>query len=382
MREVIRLPAFFYLWQVKCFSIGCALLLSLFQVAKADSLDIKIGQMLLVGMQGHTYSEQLPILPAVQKGLVGGILFFEYNLSPAETRERLTTLTAQLQSKALQGEAHLPLLLAIDQEGGQVNRMKPKYGFPAMPSAKTLGEATHDSVLTQAAQTMAATLSSCGINLNFAPVADLHNPVCPVLGNRQRCFSAQADRVTYCDSVMIAIHESLHILTAMKHFPGHGNSRTDSHLGLTDITTYWKPDELIPYQRLIAANKIPIIMSGHLVHKKLDEKGLPATLSKKILGDKLRGELGFKGVIVSDDMQMHAISSMYPLDESLYLGIEAGIDLFIFSNNIPGANAYSPENVHAAIRRLVDQGRITPQRIQESYERVVALKRNVKIPNE
>lgn len=344
----------------------------------ADSLDIKIGQMLLVGMQGHTYNEQLSILPAIQKGLVGGILFFEYNLSPVETRERLTNLSTQLQNKSVQGNAHLPLLLAIDQEGGQVNRMKPKYGFPAMPSAKVLGEAKHDSIIVNAAQTMAATLSACGINLNFAPVADVHNDLCPVLGNRQRCFSKQAERVTYCDSILMEIHNSLNILTAMKHFPGHGNSRSDSHLGLTDITPYWKPDELIPYERLIAANKVPIIMSGHLVHKKLDEQGLPATLSKKILNDKLRGELQFKGVIVSDDMQMHAISSLYTLEESLYLGLTAGIDVFIFSNNIPGATAYAPENVHATIRRLVEAGRITPERINESYQRIVALKRGIK----
>jgi beta-N-acetylhexosaminidase len=345
----------------------------------ADSLDIKIGQMLLVGMQGHTYNEQLSILPAIQKGLVGGILFFEYNLSPVETRERLTNLSTQLQNKSVQGNAHLPLLLAIDQEGGQVNRMKPKYGFPAMPSAKVLGEAKHDSIIVNAAQTMAATLSACGINLNFAPVADVHNDLCPVLGNRQRCFSKQAERVTYCDSILMEIHNSLNILTAMKHFPGHGNSRSDSHLGLTDITPYWNPNELIPYERLIAANKVPIIMSGHLVHKKLDDQGLPATLSKKILNDKLRGELQFKGVIVSDDMQMHAISSLYTLEESLYLGLTAGIDVFIFSNNIPGATAYAPENVHATIRRLVEAGRITPERINESYQRIVALKRGIKI---
>jgi beta-N-acetylhexosaminidase len=210
-------------------------------------------------------------------------------------------------------------------------------------------------------------------------VADVHNDLCPVLGNRQRCFSKQAERVTYCDSILMEIHNSLNILTAMKHFPGHGNSRSDSHLGLTDITPYWNPNELIPYERLIAANKVPIIMSGHLVHKKLDEQGLPATLSKKILNDKLRGELQFKGVIVSDDMQMHAISSLYTLEESLYLGLNAGIDVFIFSNNIPGATVYAPENVHATIRRLVEAGRITPERINESYQRIVALKRGIKI---
>ncbi|MGI9192150.1 MAG: glycoside hydrolase family 3 protein [Chitinophagaceae bacterium] len=364
---------------MKKFWILFVLVLGFVRPAFSDSLDIKIGQMLLVGMQGHTYHEQLSILPAIQKGLVGGILFFEYNLSPAETRERLTNLTTQLQNKSLLGEAHLPLFLAIDQEGGQVNRMKPKYGFPAMPSAKVLGEATHDSIIVQAAQTMAATLSACGINLNFAPVADVHNDLCPVLGNRQRCFSKQAERVTYCDSILMEIHNSLNILTAMKHFPGHGNSRSDSHLGLTDITLYWKPNELIPYERLIAANKVSMIMSGHLVHKKLDEQGLPATLSKKILSDKLRGELQFKGVIVSDDMQMHAISSLYTLEESLYLGLTAGIDVFIFSNNIPGATAYAPENVHATIRRLVEAGRISPERINESYQRIVALKRGIKI---
>jgi beta-N-acetylhexosaminidase len=119
-----------------------------------------------------------------------------------------------------------------------------------------------------------------------------------------------------------------------------------------------------------------MIMTAHIVNKKLDTSGLPATLSYKVITELLREEMGYKGVVISDDMQMHAISSHYGLEESLRKGVLAGIDMFIFSNNIQGATEYTPTNVHATIRRLVDQGIILQQRIDDSFKRIMALKKS------
>ncbi len=337
----------------------------------ADSLDIKIGQMLMVGMPGNKVQPNSPIAQYIKTGIVGGILLFEFNLNPNNTKNELQKLTNNLQDLA-----PIPLLIAIDQEGGQVNRLKTKYGFPAMPSAKKVADSNSHAYAYQVAETIANTLAECGINLNFAPVADLHNPFCPVLGNRNRCFSDDPHTVATYDSIYIEAHRAAGIKTSLKHFPGHGNSRSDSHLGLTDVSKYWKKNELIPYQKLIQAGMVNMIMSAHIVNKNMDKSGLPATLSPHVIQKILREELGYNGVVISDDMQMHAISSHYSLSESLRMGILAGIDMFIFSNNIFGASDYSPDKLHAAIRKLVENGSITEQRINESYTRIMQLKKS------
>lgn len=353
------------------FFLSCALLLFLLTGAesRADSLDLKIGQMLMVGMSGTSVSPQSPILDDIRQGKVGGILLFEYNIAPGNSREKLLALT-----NALQDASTVPLFIAIDQEGGKVNRLKTKYGFLPVPSARAVADSNDFEYAARVAADLTGELQTCGINLNFAPVADLHDAICPVLGKLGRCFSPDPNLVTTYDSLYIEKHRERGILPVMKHFPGHGSSRSDSHLGLVDVSRTWREEELIPYRRLIGEGMVSMVMSAHIINRQLDSSGMPATLSPRIINGLLRDSLGFGGVIVSDDMQMHAISSRYSLEESLKRGIEAGIDLFIFSNNIRGASKYAPSNLHAAIRRLVKRGEISEKRIDESYRRLLALK--------
>ena len=221
---------------------------------------------------------------------------------------------------------------------------------------------------------IASTCSSLGINVNYAPVMDLHNSSCPVLGARERCFSSDPREVAKYGKVYIDAHRAEKVLTVLKHFPGHGNSRSDSHLGIADVSKYWNSDELIPYEKLMALNKIDAIMTAHIINTQLDPSKLPATLSEKIITDKLRVEMGYDGVIITDDMQMGAISKYFGFKESIKKAILAGVDILMFSNNIPGANQYSAKNVHATIKKMVLAGAIPVSRIDESYARIMKMK--------
>ena len=344
---------------------------AIFCFAQVDSLDIKIGQMIMVGMSGKSANKNSAIIKDIKKGIVGGVLLFEYNINPNNSQENLLELTNDLQKAA-----QIPLLISIDQEGGQVNRLKMKYGFPSMPSAQVVGQ-KNDSVNTrQVGNTIATSLSKCGINLNFAPVVDILNPDCPVLGKRNRCYSSDVKIIAQCAEIIIDEHKKLHIKTALKHFPGHGSSTTDSHLGLVDVSKTWYVEELFPYKYLIDNGNVDMIMTAHIINKKLDKSGMPATLSKKIINDLLRKQLHYNGIVVSDDMQMHAISKFYGLEQSLKLSINAGVDIVIFGNNIEGAKDYTPENIHATLKKLVLEGEIPMSRINESYNRIMALKKS------
>jgi beta-N-acetylhexosaminidase len=179
-----------------------------------------------------------------------------------------------------------------------------------------------------------------------------------------------------CAEIMIEEHKKLNIKTALKHFPGHGSSTTDSHLGLVDVSKTWSVEELFPYKYLIDTGKVDMIMTAHIINKKLDDSGLPATLSKKIVTGLLRKQFHYDGIVISDDMQMHAISKYYGLAQSLKLSINAGVDIVIFSNNIEGSKDYTPENIHATFKKLVLDGEIPLSRINESFNRIMALKKS------
>lgn len=335
----------------------------------ADSLDIKIGQMIMIGMNGYAVKESSPIVQAIKKNQVGGVLLFELNLNPVNTQKTLAKLTADLQAAA-----RIPLLISIDQEGGKVNRLKTKYGFKEMPSAKSIGLKNDDQYTVQTGVNTADALQACGITINFAPVVDVDNPDCPVLGKLQRCYSANVQDIAHIAALIMDAHFEKDIRTAIKHFPGHGNSRTDSHKGLADVSKYWTKEELQPFKILIDEGKVDAIMTAHIINRQLDESGLPATLSEKMVTNLLRKQLGYDGVVISDDMQMHAISSFYGFDESIKRAINAGVDILIFSNNIDKATLYSAANIHSSIRKMVLRGDIKKERIDESYRRIMALK--------
>ena len=161
----------------------------------------------------------------------------------------------------------------------------------------------------------------------------------------------------------------------MKHFPGHGSSRDDSHLGLPDVTLQWNPGELEPFRRLIQEQLPDLVMTAHLFNSNWDRE-YPATLSREVVNTMLREDLGFGGVIISDDMQMEAIVENYTLEKGIQRAVEAGIDILLFANN----SSYDPEIASRAfniLRDLVNRGALSPDRIQESYLRILKLKENL-----
>lgn len=332
-----------------------------------DSLDIKIGQMILIGFPGAKVDEK--VLEEIRQGKVGSIIIFEKNIPAKNSYAELKKITWTYQHAA-----PTPLFIAIDQEGGRVNRLKEKYGFPRSVSATKLGRVKLDSVQFYA-ETTAATLAGLGINVNFAPVVDLSsNPTNPIIAKPERAFSAQADSVALFAREVIRQHRKLGVVSVLKHFPGHGSSKDDTHLGIADVTTTWNEKELYPYKTLIDSGEVDAIMTAHIVNKKLDATGNPGTLSKKVIDSLLRKQFHYNGVVFSDDMQMHAITKHYGLEEAIKLSINAGVDILTFSNNISGSQERTVDKVHEIIKKFVMNGTISEERINQSYNRIMALK--------
>jgi beta-N-acetylhexosaminidase len=204
-------------------------------------------------------------------------------------------------------------------------------------------------------------------------VVDLcSNPDNPVIARLERCFSAQPAQVTRHAQQFIQAHQDQGVISVIKHFPGHGSSQKDSHLGFVDVSTSWKPAELTPYIALIAAGKAEAIMTAHVFNATLDADH-PATLSRFTITGLLRKQLGFKGVVFSDDLQMKAVTEHYGLDEAVRLAIEAGVDILLFGNNLEYDSEIVPRVV-GIIRDLVAVGKISEERIDESYRRILRLK--------
>ncbi len=338
---------------------------------------MKIGQMLIVGLRGLELHADNPIVQDIQHRNVGGVILFDYD-SALKTPVRNIQSPAQLQHlvNALQAIAPVPLFIALDQEGGKVNRLKERFGFPPTVSAHYLGQRNQLESTRQYAEDTAKTLAETGVNLNFAPVVDLNcNPDNPVIGKFERSFSGDPDIVCLHAVEWIKAHHAQHVLCALKHFPGHGSARSDSHLGFVDVTETWSPLELQPYSRIIAAGLCDIVMTAHIFNARLDPTW-PATLSQATLTNILRRELSYDGLIVSDDMQMKAITAHYGLEQAIYMAISAGVNILIFGNNLVYEEDITAR-VIAMIKRLVERGTIAQARIDESYQRICRLKKQL-----
>jgi beta-N-acetylhexosaminidase len=334
-----------------------------------DSLDIKIGQMLLIGYPGPELDSTL--LQEIKDGKVGSIILFEKNVPKTPTAFYPLKKVLWTYQKA----APIPLLITIDQEGGRVNRLKDKYGFPKSITAQASGKAQSLDSVRFNAESIASNLSGLGFNVNFAPCVDVAvNPTNPVIVRPGRSFSADPDSVTLLAREYIIPHRRYGVITVLKHFPGHGSSQDDTHFGVADVTRTWTADELKPYIGLLQGGYVDAVMSAHIVNRNLDPRGYPGTLSDRILDSLLRKTLGYNGVVFSDDMQMHAISKQYGLEESVRLAINAGIDILCFSNNIQNTEQRNVDIVHGIIRKMVLNGDIKPERIDQSYHRIMKLK--------
>jgi beta-N-acetylhexosaminidase len=337
-------------------------------------LERKLAQMLLLGFPGETLEPGSPIEQAIRRYGVGGVVLFDNNIDLGVTNRNITG-PAQLKTltTALQQASETPLLIAVDQEGGIVARLKDRYGFPATVSAKYLGQQNRLELTRSSSDGLAATLEEYGFNLNLAPVVDLSsNPDNPVIAFKERSFSADPALVTAHAAEFIKSHHRKNILTCLKHFPGHGSSRDDSHLGLVDVTSYWNEDELIPYRSLINQGLCDMVMTAHTFNTSIDPD-YPATLSKATIDGILRKQLGFNGVVVSDDLYMGAIIQHYSYETAVEKAINAGVDLLVIAND----KLYHPEIMPHTIGflvALVQQGRIAPERIDQACGRIMALK--------
>lgn len=338
------------------------------------SLDMKIGQMLMIGFRGLEVTEDSSIVKDIKAGRIGGVILFDRDVtlksdirniqSPSQVKELVRSLKSYASTKPL---------VAIDQEGGKICRLKTKYGFPQTVSQQYLGNLNNlDSTRFYAKQT-ATTLKELGININFAPVVDLNiNPENPVIGKIERSFSADPDIVINHSSIVIEEHKKQKIICSLKHFPGHGSSTSDSHLGFVDVTSVWTETELEPYKKIISSGHADMIMTAHIFNSSLDPQ-YPATLSNNIITGTLRNTLGFKGVVVSDAMDMSAITDHYGLESAIQLSINAGVDIIVFSNNLIYDNEIAIK-VTEIIKKLIAENKISEERINESYERIMNLK--------
>jgi len=346
------------------------------QVNEEAELKRKIAQMLMIGFRGMELKPDMPVYNDIKKLGIGGLILFDYDV-PSKTAGRNIASPKQLKKLIADVQAIAPvkLLIAIDQEGGKVNRLKAKFGFPPTVSAQYLGKIDNADTTAKYVAVMAKTLSNLGFNLNFAPAVDLNvNPDCPVIGKIERSFSADVEVVVRQAAVCLDELQKQGVMGCIKHFPGHGSSAADTHLGIADVTNSWTAQELEPFRQLIAAGKVQLVMTSHVYNAKLDEK-YPATMSKKIITGILREQLNFTGVVVTDDLAMGAMVDHYAFDEILLKAIDAGADILCLSNNGKTYDAKIAQKALNSIYKAVKQGKITPERINESYDRIMALKR-------
>lgn len=340
-------------------------------------LEVKIGQMLLVGFRGLAVDERHPIVADIRDRHLGGVVLFDFDApswSPSrnvESPEQVRALVA-----GLQVFSSIPLLVAVDQEGGKVARFDERHGFPSTVSHRFLGEQDNLALTHETATALAKTLAAAGITLNLAPVVDVNaNPNNPVIGQLDRSFSSDPAVVIHHAQAFIKAHHALGVMCCPKHFPGHGSSAADSHRGLVDVTKTWTRRELEPYAALIRSGLADCIMTAHVFNSALDPE-YPATLSKAMIDGILRGELGYDGVVISDDMQMGAIRKYYGFEEAVVKAIEAGVDILAIANNSVFEEGVATRTMHI-IRRAVETGRLNADRIDRSYRRIQALKRSM-----
>ena len=338
----------------------------------AQTLDQMAGQMIIVGFTGDDASDASvkALATEIGAGTLGGVMYLKTNV------KSLSAVTA-MNREFRAASPDLPPFLTLDQEGGAVERLTKDVGFAEMPNAQTIAESDTPAQAQAAYLKMAQGIAALGFTVNFAPVADLNiNPNNQIIAKYGRSFGKSAATVAEYDESFVAAHHAAGLLTALKHFPGHGSSTGDTHKGFVDISKTWKPVELEPYKTLFADGYSDFVMVGHLYHSGYGDEGplkLPASLSGNWIGTVLRGQLGFTGVVISDDLEMGAIRDEFDLHDTVVRAVNAGVDVLLFSNTA----AYSAGLADKIRAILVAEANGDPAfkaKIAASYARIVLLK--------
>lgn len=325
---------------------------------------IKIGQRLVVGFPGTEVDDELEEL--VQKYKIGNFILFKHNIVDADQTK---CLCKKLQELSIKHTGN-PAFITIDQEGGMVTRLG--EDCVNIPGAMALAALDDEEKIYQAGKMTGEQLKALGINFNLAPVADINsNMDNPVIGVRS--YGDDPKWVAKCSLAMMKGLLDAGVLTSAKHFPGHGDTNVDSHLGLPRVEKTLEEIqqcELIPFQALVDS-KIPAITTSHIIFPALDEEGLPATMSRRIITDLLKKTMGFEGLVISDCMEMSAIKKYYGTIEGIKKAIGAGVDLVFISHTMEVAREASD-----TLTKMLENGELSLNEMDASIHKIQNYKRN------
>ena len=358
-------------------ALACAILPSAFSEEATDAVEAKlaamtlrekVGQLFWVRPEALDFSrnpEKKTLTQSMQRNLeqypVGGIVVFKKNI---QNEDQLSSLIADFQNTS-----PIPMIVAVDEEGGAVARLANHEAFslPKYKSAREIGETGDPEQARQMGQTIGGYLHSYGFNLDFAPVADVDsNPANPVIG--RRAFSTDAQQTAQMVAAAVEGFHEAGMLCTVKHFPGHGDTGQDSHYGTATSYKTWeemKAMEMLPFEAGIAAG-VDVVMTAHITTPNATTDGLPASLSYTMISERLRGELGFQGVIVTDALEMNAIKNHFAPEQAAVAALRAGVDVLLMPSNLRKA--------FDGVVQAVEDGTISEERLNESVRRVLTLK--------
>lgn len=355
------------------------------EIIKKMSTEEKIGQMITVDIQNWN-GEALTIMEdeiseIISKHAVGGVILFEENL---QNEQQIVNLTTALQSSAKKSKNGIPLFISTDQEGGEVVRLKTGTSLSGNMS---LGAINNSADAKKAGSIIGAELSALGINVDYAPSLDVNsNPENPIIGLRS--FSSNPQIVSNLGVQMIKGIQEKNVIASAKHFPGHGDTSTDSHTSLPTVNKTMeqlKKCELIPFENAVK-NGVDMIMTAHIQFPQIetntvkseltqDEIVLPATLSKTFVTDLLRNKMGYNGVVTTDAMNMEAISSNFGMAQACILAINAGVDELLMPVSLTNADSgVELASLIGNIKSAVVNGVIKEETINSAVKRILTLK--------
>lgn len=327
-----------------------------------DSLKTLIGQHFVGGFTGKCLNEEFRRL--IREYKIGNVILFKHNI---ESKEQLTALCEEIQ-KLVKEETGYPAFIMLDQEGGVVTRLS--EDFCNVPEGMALSASGNLEYIKSCAEITSRQLLSCGVNFNLAPVLDINdNPKNPVIGVRS--YGDTPEAVVKASEAAISGYVEENMICCGKHFPGHGNTDVDSHLGLPLIEKTLdelEQCELLPFRNAVS-KKIPAIMSGHILFPAIEKENIPATMSRTIITDILKNNLGFQGLIVSDCMEMNAIKKYYGSVQGTIAALKAGVDIICISHSTKAA-----EECMKAAYQAAENGELSIEGLKESTDKILAYK--------
>lgn len=337
-------------------------------IVEQMTLDEKIGQMMFAGVSGTTLQQETTSL--IQDYKVGGLILYGNNL---ETPQQTVTLMNALMAANVNNQ--LPLFLGTDQEGGKVVRLP--GSLKNFPTNKRIGDINQSPFSFAVGQLLGEQLTAFGFNLDFAPVLDVNsNPNNPIIGDRS--FSNDPDIVSKLGIETMKGLESKQVIPVIKHFPGHGDTAVDSHLELPKVTKSLddlNQLELVPFKAAIE-NGADVVMVAHILLPKIDPQ-YPSSMSKEIITGMLRDQLGFDGVVMTDDMTMKAITNHFDIGQAAVDSVKAGSDVILIAHEYANVTA-----AIQAVKAAVNKGEITEDRINDSVRRIIELKQKYQLANQ